>query len=349
MLPLVSIVIPVYNVEKFVEEAIQSVLAQTYPHIELILIDDGSTDNSAVICKQYTTNPKVQLFSQPNQGVSVARNNGMAKAQGEFIFCMDSDDTIDANFIQSSVEVALQSDADITVVGEYFERRFPNVAVLPTCAMFVKNSFLDKNPDIRYPKGIQPCEDGLFSHQLLVMTDKIGFNPKGIYHYRTHENQNHRTSLQQTEKILNDIPKWLEILYNFYTEKKLFEQKSLYLALFLEFEPFQRYCKMPFTEVQKKQLFELIRHFYRENISSHISKEEKKKLGAPFQFFLKAENHQKFDAFYEDYVRLVHSQQKIFQKIIKIKLFLVKFIPFRKIRKQLRDNYRFQMRNRPEL
>ena len=87
--PLVSVIIPVYNREKFLAEAIDSVLAQTYRPIEIIVIDDGSTDKSGEIARSYA---ETKYIYQDNQGVSVARNIGVDAAQGEFLAFLDSDD-----------------------------------------------------------------------------------------------------------------------------------------------------------------------------------------------------------------------------------------------------------------
>ncbi|MBW4576550.1 MAG: glycosyltransferase family 2 protein [Aphanothece sp. CMT-3BRIN-NPC111] len=87
--PLVSVIIPVYNGDRYLAEAIETVLTQTYQLIEIIVVDDGSIDNSAEIAKGYK---EVKYFYQPNQGVSVARNVGIAAAQGEFLAFLDADD-----------------------------------------------------------------------------------------------------------------------------------------------------------------------------------------------------------------------------------------------------------------
>lgn len=92
-MPHVSIVIPVYNTSRFLEECIRSVLHQDFTDWQVILIDDGSTDGSGTICDQFAANdPRIEVLHQPNQGLSVARNNGLARAQGEFVLFLDSDD-----------------------------------------------------------------------------------------------------------------------------------------------------------------------------------------------------------------------------------------------------------------
>lgn len=92
-MPRISIVIPVYNTSRFLEECIRSVLHQDFTDWEVLLIDDGSTDDSGTICDQFAANdPRIEVLHQPNQGLSVARNNGLTRAQGEFVLFLDSDD-----------------------------------------------------------------------------------------------------------------------------------------------------------------------------------------------------------------------------------------------------------------
>lgn len=322
---LISVIIPIYNVEKFLDETIQSILNQSNKNWELILIDDGSTDNSALIAEKYLIDSRISLFRQKNEGVSIARNKGLSLAKGKWVYFMDSDDTLDSDFLKTSVEIAELGNYDIVVVGEYFQRRLPSPMALPTCAMFMKNSFLQKYPDIRFPENIQPCEDGLFSHQLLALTDKIGFNPKAIYHYRKHENQN--TATLNTDKVLSQIPMWFDILEKFYRKYNLFEKKSTHLALFIEHEPFGRYLKMPFSEQQKMILFRIIQDFFAKHIATNFTEYEK--LRKDFNFFLKVKHHTEFEEYCQKFIQNL-------RKSIKIKLVLAKFIPLKKVRQKIR-------------
>lgn len=91
---LASIIIPVYNVEPYLKECLNSVLNQSYKNLEILIVDDGSTDNSGLICDSYCYDPRVTVFHQPNSGVSVARNTALDHASGEYIFFVDSDDFI---------------------------------------------------------------------------------------------------------------------------------------------------------------------------------------------------------------------------------------------------------------
>ena len=90
--PLVSIVAPCYNAEKYLEEAIQSIFGQEYPNFEVIVVDDGSTDNSVALLKQLQKTYDFQLYTQPNQGVSAALNHGLRYAKGDYVSTPDLDD-----------------------------------------------------------------------------------------------------------------------------------------------------------------------------------------------------------------------------------------------------------------
>src|SRR5690606_18531829 len=93
--PLISIVVPVYNSEKYLPECIESILNQNYANIELIIVNDGSTDNSLSIAEKFSENDsRIKILSQRNSGVSAARNLGISIAQGDYIGFVDSDDTV---------------------------------------------------------------------------------------------------------------------------------------------------------------------------------------------------------------------------------------------------------------
>lgn len=99
---MISVIVPVYNVENYLEECLESIKNQTYSNIEVILVNDGSTDNSQVICERYCQqDPRFHLINQENQGQSVARNNGVAVSTGELITFVDSDDVVSAKYLEN--------------------------------------------------------------------------------------------------------------------------------------------------------------------------------------------------------------------------------------------------------
>ena len=174
----VSVIIPVYNTDKYLRECIESVISQTLQDIEILLINDGSTDNSGEICDEYAKKDlRIKVFHQTNLGVSAARNNGIDNAEGEYLYFLDSDDMIGENFLEFAYNVAKANDSDLTVCDDrnYLFRQRKDLIVTATYGTFVKNEFLKLHSDIRFPVGIQPAEDGVFSHKIFLLTDKISF------------------------------------------------------------------------------------------------------------------------------------------------------------------------------
>lgn len=113
-LPLISIIVPVYNVELYIETCIKSLIEQTYKNLEIIIIDDGSDDNSLNICKQYALKDKrIKLIHQKNSGVSAARNKGIGAAAGDYIGFVDADDYCDKNMFKYLYESLIKYEADI--------------------------------------------------------------------------------------------------------------------------------------------------------------------------------------------------------------------------------------------
>ena len=111
-----SVVVPIYNAEKYIRRCIESIIHQTYENWELILVDDGSTDGSGAICKEYADkDSRIVLLQQENLGQVVARKNGLAKASGEFTALVDADDWVDEDYIERLVEI--QSNADVDYIS----------------------------------------------------------------------------------------------------------------------------------------------------------------------------------------------------------------------------------------
>lgn len=118
--PFLSIIVPVYNVEQYIRKCIDSILAQTFADFELILVDDGSTDNSGKICDEYLLkDTRIKVLHQKNSGVTKARSNGVDIANGEYIAFVDSDDFIPKDAIETLCS-CIESDIDI-IIGKVFE------------------------------------------------------------------------------------------------------------------------------------------------------------------------------------------------------------------------------------
>ena len=115
---LVSIIVPIYNVEAYLEECIDSVLRQSYPTMELILVNDGSTDRSGKICEAYASQyPWIRVIHKKNGGLSEARNVGIDVCTGQYITFLDSDDCLEADVVGEMIEAVRKTGANMVCTG----------------------------------------------------------------------------------------------------------------------------------------------------------------------------------------------------------------------------------------
>ena len=118
----ISVIVPVYNAEKYLSRCIDSILNQTYKNFELILINDGSKDNSIEILRKYENiDDRIKVIDNSNNGVSKTRNIGVRLAEGEYIQFIDSDDFIDKNMFEYAINVMEQENADLVMTGFYLD------------------------------------------------------------------------------------------------------------------------------------------------------------------------------------------------------------------------------------
>lgn len=117
--PLISVIVPIYNAERYIKRCLDSIQAQTFQNFEVIMINDGSQDSSADIAEDYTADPRFKLFHQDNRGVGYARNRGIEVARGEYLAFVDSDDAVVPEHLEKLYAAAAENDADI-VCCSYF-------------------------------------------------------------------------------------------------------------------------------------------------------------------------------------------------------------------------------------
>lgn len=224
---LISIVVPVYNAELYLEECISSILRQTYVYFELILIDDGSTDNSLIICRSFEKkDSRIEVFHQDNSGVSSARNLGIRLAHGEYICFVDADDWIDETYLSSFVESLLKNrNLDLCVQGlksfengkmmkrkkfidELFESRNMSAAFEgglisfrgPYCKLF-KMSVL-RCYNVKFPIELSYGEDSIFYLQYMHYIDTIQTISSAGYNYRRNIKTSLTSKCHTPEKLL---------------------------------------------------------------------------------------------------------------------------------------------------
>lgn len=131
---LVSVVVPVYNVENYLERCVDSIVKQTFSNLEIILVDDGSVDNSGVLCDEYKRkDDRIKVIHKQNGGLSDARNKGIDIAAGEYITFVDSDDFIHEKYVETLLERLLQCNAQVAICGEQrFEAEDDLIELQPT-------------------------------------------------------------------------------------------------------------------------------------------------------------------------------------------------------------------------
>lgn len=287
--PQVSVIVPVYNQEQYLEECISSIRRQTLAEWECIIVNDGSSDSSGEIARRFSEeDSRILCLEQENRGVSSARNLGMRHASGRYLCFVDGDDFIDAAFLKHLLDASDRGASDLTVAGKLFCDRFPldKIPALPTCGIFLRREFPLKN-NLEFPEGIHPCEDGLFSHFVLALTEKISFCPEAVYHYRQHEQGNHHQIRKRTADILPMIPRWLSLIEEFYEQRHLWKRKAGHLVRFIEHEPFElRLLGMPFSPPEQEILYSIIRDF----LNAHCTAAECRRasLHLPFRLLLQS-------------------------------------------------------------
>lgn len=116
MNPLISIIVPVYNVEEYLPKCLDSIINQTYKNLEIIVVNDGSTDNSGKICDEYGERDyRIMVIHKANRGVSSSRNIGIKNASGEYILFVDSDDEIEKDYVNVMARAVTNSDCDLVI------------------------------------------------------------------------------------------------------------------------------------------------------------------------------------------------------------------------------------------
>lgn len=265
MRPIISVIVPVYNVEKYLYKCIDSILGQTYKELEIILVDDGSTDNSGVICDKYEKKDnRIKVIHKKNGGLSDARNCGLDNAIGEYIAFLDSDDWVDFKYIEILYENLRDYNADISICNfrrvhdekellnnhnniilynniEALQQIYTNKSVQAIVAWnkLYKKSIFKKN---RFPKG-KIHEDEYLIPILLYETKKIVYTDRELIYYRKTLN-----SIMNTKFNV----KRLDYLYVLRERNKFFKENNLS----------ELYQKGIQTEIQKN-----IEYYYNVNES----------------------------------------------------------------------------------
>ncbi len=201
---MISVIVPVYNVEKYLERCVKSIAAQTYKDLEILLIDDGSTDKSGEMCDAFQqTDSRIKAFHKQNGGLSDARNYGIEHSAGEFISFVDSDDYIDEKMLETLHRLITENDADLAVCSamdvfegkevtqvkeikefnlnkvESYKYMLRGDGIPSACNKLYKRQTVG---DVRFPVG-KLYEDGFFTPQILKKVEKTAVTSKPMYYY----------------------------------------------------------------------------------------------------------------------------------------------------------------------
>jgi glycosyltransferase involved in cell wall biosynthesis len=224
-MPEISVIVPVFNVEKYILKCVDSILSQSFKDFELLLINDGSTDNSGIICDEYAKKDiRIKVFHKENGGVSSARNLGIEKSLGKWITFVDADDFIEQNSFEFFITNYANTDSDFIIARSFLnangrlEERYPfqfenssnffdgiNLAIDKgylrgsICGVFFRRIFLTQN-NLFFPLLLKNGEDSIFSVICFIHAKKIGF--AYLHFYNINEREGSASRSWNFERVL---------------------------------------------------------------------------------------------------------------------------------------------------
>lgn len=234
--PKISVIVPVYNSEKYLRHCIDSILAQTFTDFELLLIDDGSKDRSGEICDEYAKkDDRIKVYHKANEGISATRDFGIRHIGGEFIQFIDSDDWIEKTCLEDDLHLAEETNADIVINNFYLDEKDKSILKYQKYTgnliddifngnvfgalwnKFFRMDFI-KSSGVGFIHDISFCEDIVFLCELLKRKQNVNIvvNHKAYYHYWSNSISLTRKctlhSVQSEEKYINIIQRILPSL-----------------------------------------------------------------------------------------------------------------------------------------
>ena len=271
-MPKVSVIVPIYNVEKYLEKCINSLLSQTLEDIQIILVNDGSKDNSGNIAKEYEKNNKDRVIyvEKENGGLSDARNYGLKYATGDFIAFLDSDDYIEKNAYEEMYNKAIEENADYVECDFIWEfhnkirvdKQYPYknkkemlsfVRVVAWNKLIKRQLITDNN--LEFPKGLR-YEDVEFTYKLIPFINKFTYVDKPFIHYVQREGSIANVQNERTAEIFTVLDNVIE----FYKKNNIYEKYRDELeynyARYLLCSSLKRMCKIKDKTIREKLLTE---------------------------------------------------------------------------------------------
>ena len=317
----ISVIIPVYNTEKYLKECLDSIVNQTFTDIEIICINDGSTDGSLKIIKEYENNYKsVKVVSQKNSGLSASRNRGISLAKGDYIYFIDSDDILELTALEELYEISYNNDLDILIFklinfsddtyekypNNYYEMGFLkqwnkkvftykdlgknalNIAVSAPGKLFKRELIFD----MRFPEGLI-FEDNAFFAEAMLKAKRVSFYDKHLYNRRRREGSITTTNDLRFSDAIIIMNKVIELIKNHGVYKEFqvaLWEKKIHTS-------YNRFAMV--DDKYKDEFFNLIKddfllcndEYNKDGISSKIKRKHK----MIYENVLKSENYKIFE------------------------------------------------------
>ena len=284
----ISVVVPIYKVEKYLSECIESVLNQSYKNLEIILVDDGSPDNSGKIADEYATKDgRIKVIHKINGGLSDARNAGIEVATGDYIMFLDSDDLLTADACKVLEEKIEKENADY-VIGNYincqedgtlWEKPIFNLEKYKTFRLNVKdytdsffimnssacNKIFDlnfiKNLNLKFEVGL-PAEDAIFTTYCFIKSEKVYYIPDIIYIYRQRD-AGTSISMNCTSKYFGGISKAYKKIYENFNENNELGFYRFFYAKSMTYMLYKFIDSQLLSEEEKIEVLSDMRWFYK--------------------------------------------------------------------------------------
>ena len=286
----VSIVVPIFNISQFISDCVNSLLSQTYKNIEVILVDDGSTDCSYALCEKWSLQDnRIKVCRKSNGGVSSARNMGIINATGEYIMFVDGDDWIDRTSVEFLVSAIERSNVDASFCSKYYKNEATVVKatslqgkyeslfvqkehlyyrfIASPCLMLIKFSKID---GVLFNESIHTLEDWEFNFKVLLAIKTLVVVDKPYYHYRTVHGSASLSPLNLKKMTCFNIVHSVDELVK--DKQSLLGSESKYVSIFLLYHMLVVYSNN--GSIEHAEL--LLRKKARENLhyalySSHVS------------------------------------------------------------------------------
>lgn len=269
-MPKVSVIVPVYNVEKYLEKCLNSLVNQTLDNIEIIIVNDGTKDNSEEIIKKFMEKypQKIVYLKKENGGLSDARNYGMPYAKGEYIAFLDSDDYVEKDIYKEMYELAKKENSDMVEcnflweypnkvredIGQVYNGKKEMLEKVRVVAWnkLIRRSILEKT-QIQFPKGLR-YEDVEFTYKLIPHLNKVSFLKKPYIHYIQRENSIINVQNERTKEIFTVLDNVIDYYKenNFYDEYK--EELEYVYTRYLLCSSLLRMVKIKDKDIRKNML-----------------------------------------------------------------------------------------------